>query len=448
MPWTPKGSTTQRSAGWMWEELTGLGVAPPSSRAWNGHLLGLLGLVPRVKVTILVTQSCPTLCDPMDCSPPGSSVHGILQARLLEWVAMSFSRESSWFRDQAWVSCIAGRDSLPSEPLAHQIAPLSDPNFQRGTSTARPHRTHEHPQCKSHTCISEPSGLRDTPVQGLLNTWRICLRIQAVVPWERREGRREVCWSYTAILRRKNTEWKHFRIVCLHPNRNPWGWMAVGLLPRMLEKQVLVENAAKHFGPRHQVPQQHHTRSEGLGYAVKIAETVSLLYLALGMYPAIVPHFSYCRETHSEVGEGYHWLDSLFKEQLIRKQQQAGITGFGAILQLRKLEAAVPESRLSSWMQRSMQQPSIQVNIGSPFGESWSGERRGGTLVEVVYVRYFTPKFHSIVAPLTVARQASLHLEFSRQVWVAISLSRGSSRVRDRTHISCASCIGRRILDD
>ena len=38
-----------------------------------------------------VTQSCPTLCDPMDCSPPGSSVHGILQARILEWVAISFS---------------------------------------------------------------------------------------------------------------------------------------------------------------------------------------------------------------------------------------------------------------------------------------------------------------------------------------------------------------------
>ena len=40
----------------------------------------------------LATQSCPTLCDPMDCSPPGSSVHGIFQARILEWVAMAFSR--------------------------------------------------------------------------------------------------------------------------------------------------------------------------------------------------------------------------------------------------------------------------------------------------------------------------------------------------------------------
>ena len=46
-----------------------------------------------------VTQSCPTLCnDPMNCSPPGSSVHGILQARILEWVAISFSRGSSQTR--------------------------------------------------------------------------------------------------------------------------------------------------------------------------------------------------------------------------------------------------------------------------------------------------------------------------------------------------------------
>ena len=43
---------------------------------------------------MLVAQSCPTLCDPVDCSPPGFSVHGILQARILEWVATSFSKEA------------------------------------------------------------------------------------------------------------------------------------------------------------------------------------------------------------------------------------------------------------------------------------------------------------------------------------------------------------------
>ena len=56
-----------------------------------------------------IAQSCPTLCNPMDSSPPGYSVHGIFQARILEWVAISFSRGSSQPRDQAWVSCIADR---------------------------------------------------------------------------------------------------------------------------------------------------------------------------------------------------------------------------------------------------------------------------------------------------------------------------------------------------
>ena len=54
-------------------------------------------------------QSCPTLCNSTDCSPPGFSLHGILQARILVWVAMSSSRGSSQSRDQTCISCIAGR---------------------------------------------------------------------------------------------------------------------------------------------------------------------------------------------------------------------------------------------------------------------------------------------------------------------------------------------------
>ena len=57
----------------------------------------------------LVAKSCPTLCDPRDCSPQGSSVRGILHKKILEWVAIAFSRESSRPRDQSWVSYIAGR---------------------------------------------------------------------------------------------------------------------------------------------------------------------------------------------------------------------------------------------------------------------------------------------------------------------------------------------------
>ena len=63
----------------------------------------------KMKMKVLVTQLCPALCDPMDCSLPASSVHGILQAQMLEWVAIPFSREFSQPRDGSQVFCIAGR---------------------------------------------------------------------------------------------------------------------------------------------------------------------------------------------------------------------------------------------------------------------------------------------------------------------------------------------------
>ena len=56
-----------------------------------------------------VAQLCPTLCDPMDCSLPGSFVHGLFQAKVQEWVAISFSRGSSHPRDRTRVSHIVGR---------------------------------------------------------------------------------------------------------------------------------------------------------------------------------------------------------------------------------------------------------------------------------------------------------------------------------------------------
>ena len=80
---------------------------------------------------VLVSQSCLTLCDPIDCSLPGSSVHGILQARILEWVAISFSRGSSQPRDQTQVSCILSRFFIvwatrdtPSFSISTPICPL------------------------------------------------------------------------------------------------------------------------------------------------------------------------------------------------------------------------------------------------------------------------------------------------------------------------------------
>ena len=71
--------------------------------------LGIFSITHSVCQFVVVAWLCPTLCDPMDYCLPGSSVHRILQARILEWVAISFSRGSSRPRDWTWVSCIAGR---------------------------------------------------------------------------------------------------------------------------------------------------------------------------------------------------------------------------------------------------------------------------------------------------------------------------------------------------
>ena len=67
-----------------------------------------------------VAQSCPTLCDPMDCSLPDSTIRGIFQARILEWVAISFSRRSSWPRDWTWVSHMLGIVGRRFYRLSHQ----------------------------------------------------------------------------------------------------------------------------------------------------------------------------------------------------------------------------------------------------------------------------------------------------------------------------------------
>ena len=85
---------------------------PPTSGAeqtHGSHPHSLVQALCPAQVKVLVTQSCLTLCDPVDCSSSGSSVHGILQARILEWVAISFSRGSSQPGDGTHISCLVGR---------------------------------------------------------------------------------------------------------------------------------------------------------------------------------------------------------------------------------------------------------------------------------------------------------------------------------------------------
>ena len=94
------------------------------------HVSGSKGELGRLKVNVKVAQSCPTLCDPMDYT-----VHGILQARILEWVAFPFSRGSSQPRDRTQVSHIVGRffTSWATEEAQESPVDLPDPGIEPGS---------------------------------------------------------------------------------------------------------------------------------------------------------------------------------------------------------------------------------------------------------------------------------------------------------------------------
>ena len=97
------------------------------------HCLNSLQISPRRKgkgiqfsitgIVVYLLNHAQLFSNSMDCSPPGSSVHGISQARILEWVAFSFSRESSWLKDQTHASCI-GRQVFTTEPGGKPITEI------------------------------------------------------------------------------------------------------------------------------------------------------------------------------------------------------------------------------------------------------------------------------------------------------------------------------------
>ena len=106
-------------------------------------LLGTFLMVQWLKV--LVTQSCPALCDPMDCSRPAFSSHGILQAKILEWIVVTSSRESSQLRALthiSYVSCI-GRSAITWEALVIKNLPSTaeDAGLIPSQGTKIPHAT-------------------------------------------------------------------------------------------------------------------------------------------------------------------------------------------------------------------------------------------------------------------------------------------------------------------
>ena len=110
----------------------------------------------------LVARLCPTLGKPVDCSPPGSSVHGFLQARILEWVAISFSGGSSQPRNQTWVSGIAG---ILFTNLAMREAPTRKPESAQKIEDTR--NVCVHAQSCSTLCDPMDYSLPSSSVHGI-----------------------------------------------------------------------------------------------------------------------------------------------------------------------------------------------------------------------------------------------------------------------------------------
>ena len=111
--WIKKGPNGSRCS-FKWEHFSRTIVVNDHSPTWGTPSFSIKGYPTKrarshLAVQVLVSQSCLTFCDPTDCCSPGSSVHGIFQARILEWVAISYSRGSSPPRDWTQVSCIAGQ---------------------------------------------------------------------------------------------------------------------------------------------------------------------------------------------------------------------------------------------------------------------------------------------------------------------------------------------------
>ena len=148
----------------------------------------------RYFVVLLIIQLCLTLCDPMDCSPPSSSLHGIFQAIILEWVAIPFSRRSSWPKDQTRVSCIVGRFfTIWVTKEAKEKYVFAKEKNKEGISIKGP------------ACVKAPSSDGSWNVLSP-EAVKLCWRAHLKVGRSRRQGQAE---SWELLLRcwRKRQEW-------------------------------------------------------------------------------------------------------------------------------------------------------------------------------------------------------------------------------------------------
>ena len=149
----------------------------------------------KVKSESEVVQSCPTPSDPMDWCPPGSLVHGIVQERILEWVAISSSRGSSWRRDRTQVSFIAGRFFTVSATRRSQM--------NMGSSQTRDQTYVSHVFCVGRKVLYHLCHL-GSPI-GTLEDWNFRHPRKASLSWWHnlkylKEMREPTVWIYGARI--------------------------------------------------------------------------------------------------------------------------------------------------------------------------------------------------------------------------------------------------------
>ena len=154
----------------------------------------------------VLTESCPTLSDPIDCSHPGSSVHGILQTGILEWAGVSYSRGSFWPRDQtcvSYASCTGRRvGSLPLAPPACCACVLSHSSCQLSaalwTQTSRCLFVHGFLQARILEWIAMPfSKGSSRPGNQTCDFWVSCVAGRFFTHW--------VTWEAPGVIQMKGT---------------------------------------------------------------------------------------------------------------------------------------------------------------------------------------------------------------------------------------------------
>ena len=193
------------------------------------------------------------LCDPMDCSPPGSSVHGILQARILEWAAMLSSRGSSWPRDQTRGSCTASgffTAEPPGKPMWN-IAQLKNTNEKskfRPSSATIPGMVNQSLQLQSHPFITscpfffQPYG-GGNGLPCWLNRKRICLQCRRCgfdswvgkIPWRRK-------WQPTPVFLPGESHGQRSLVGCSPRGHKESDWA--------IKPPLVAEGAPAVLGPR------------------------------------------------------------------------------------------------------------------------------------------------------------------------------------------------------